>query len=100
MTELARTLVELEDEDLRVLSAVERGMAQREWVPSHEIPGLARLPAEEAEYRVGRLEGEHLERTGEREIGYRLKAPGYDALALDALAERGSVAEVGVKIEV
>lgn len=98
--ELADTYTSLEDDDFRVLNAIERGMSQNEWVPRHEVPRLARMPEEEAEYRLDRLDGELLERRTGRVEGFRLVAVAYDSLALKALAERGSVAALGSKIEV
>ncbi len=98
--ELAETYASLEEDDFRVLNAIERGMSQNEWVPRHEVPRLSRMPEEETEYRLDRLDGELLERRTGRVEGFRLVALAYDALALKALAERGSVAALGSKIEV
>ncbi len=98
--EFAETYASLEDDDFRVLNAIERGMSQNEWVPRNEVPRLARMPEEEAEYRLGRLDGELLERRRDRVEGFRLVAAAYDVLALKALAEAGSVSALGTKIEV
>jgi RIO kinase 2 len=98
---LAETFAELEDEDFRVLNAVERGMQHSEWVPEDEIAGLARLHPEEAEYHASRLNDlELIEQRDLRYLGYRLVAAGYDVLALKALAERDTVTRLGSKIEV
>lgn len=98
---LAETVAELEDEDFRVLNAVERGMQHNEWVPEDEIAGLARLHPEEAEYHASRLNDlELVEQRDLRYLGYRLVAAGYDVLALKAFAERDTVTRLGSKIEV
>ncbi|MCX2818270.1 serine/threonine protein phosphatase [Haladaptatus sp. F3-133] len=98
---LAESFGRLEDEEFRVLNAVERGMEHNEWVPEEEIPGLARLHPDEAEYHVSRLNDlELVERRDSRYLGYRLVAEGYDVLALNALAETGSVTRLGGNIEV
>jgi len=98
---LAESFGRLEDEEFRVLNAVERGMEHNEWVPEDEIPGLARLHPDEAEYHVSRLNDlELVERRDSRYLGYRLVAEGYDVLALNALAETGSVTRLGGNIEV
>jgi len=98
---LAETFAELEDEDFRVLNAVERGMQHNEWVPEDEIAGLARLHPDEAEYHASRLNDlELVEQRDLRYLGYRLVASGYDVLALKAFAERDTVTRLGSKIEV
>lgn len=98
---LAETFAELEDEDFRVLNAVERGMQHSEWVPEDEIAGLARLHPDEAEYHASRLNDlELVEQRDLRYLGYRLVASGYDVLALKAFAERDTVTRLGSKIEV
>jgi len=98
---LAETFRGLDDEDLSLLSAVERGMAHNEWVPETELPSLADLHAEEAEYRASRLNDlELVETRSGRCVGYRLLSAGYDLLALNALVEGGSVTSLGAKIEV
>jgi len=98
---LAETFAELEDEDFRVLSAVERGMQHNEWVPDDEIAGLARLHPDEAEYHTSRLNDlELVEQRDLRYLGYRLVATGYDVLALKAFVERDTVTRLGSKIEV
>ena len=102
MTEnLPETFAELEDEDFRVLNAIERGMGHSEWVPEDEIAGLARLHPDEAEYHASRLNDlELVEQRDLSYLGYRLLAPGYDVLALKAFVERDTVTRLGAKIEV
>ena len=102
MTEnLPETFAELEDEDFRVLNAIERGMGHSEWVPEDEIAGLARLHPDEAEYHASRLNDlELVEQRDLSYLGYRLLAPGYDVLALKAFVERDTVTRLGSKIEV
>jgi len=98
---LPETFAELEDEDFRVLNAIERGMGHSEWVPEDEIAGLARLHPDEAEYHASRLNDlELVEQRDLSYLGYRLLAPGYDVLALKAFVERDTVTRLGSKIEV
>jgi RIO kinase 2 len=98
---LAETFGSLEQEDFRVLNAVERGMEHNEWVPEEELAGLARLHPDEAEYHASRLNDlELIEQRDTRYLGYRLVAPGYDALALNAFVEADTVTRLGTKIEV
>ncbi len=98
--ELAETYASLEDDDFRVLNAIERGMSQNEWVPREEVPRLARLNEDEASYRIDRLDGELLERRAGRVEGFRLLAVAYDVLAFRALAERGTITALGNKFKV
>jgi RIO kinase 2 len=98
---LPETFAELEDEDFRVLNAIERGMGHSEWVPEDEIAGLARLHPDEAEYHASRLNDlELVEQRDLSYLGYRLLAPGYDVLALKAFVKRDTVTRLGAKIEV
>ncbi|MFW5983827.1 MAG: RIO1 family regulatory kinase/ATPase, partial [Halobacteria archaeon] len=98
---LAETFAQLEDEDFRVLNAVERGMEHNEWVPEDEIAGLARLHPDEAEYHASRLNDlELVEQRDARYLGYSLVASGYDVLAINAFAEAGTVTRLGSKVEV
>jgi RIO kinase 2 len=98
---LAETFATLEDEDFRVLSAIERGMEHNEWVPEDEIPGLARIHPDEAEYHASRLNDlELIEQRDTRYLGYRLVASGYDVLAFKSFVESDTVTRLGTKIEV
>ncbi|XGI83572.1 serine/threonine-protein kinase RIO2 [Halorutilales archaeon Cl-col2-1] len=96
---IAPVFTQLEDKDIRVLNAVERGMKSSEWVPESEIAGLARLPPEETEYRISRLEDRELI-TGEtvQYRGYQLLFAGYDVLALNSFVKADQLTAMGAKV--
>lgn len=101
MSDVVDVFPELQKKDFRVLNAVERGMQHSEWVPEKEIPGLARLPEEETEYRLSRLNKlELLERNKAQYVGYRLNDTAYDSLALNAFVQRDSVTALGSIVNV
>lgn len=83
-------LKQLESYDLRVLNAVERGMARFEYVPLEEIAKLAGLDTEKVHALTKKLNALGLiqRRIGSYE-GYILTSRGYDCLALNALVKRG-----------
>jgi RIO kinase 2 len=63
-----------------------------EWVDRGELPRFARLDPEEVAYRLDRCHDRDLiERRTIQYEGYRLTTRGYDALALHAFAERGTI---------
>lgn len=100
MTDVSVVFQELEKNDFRVLNAVERGMKYNEWVPETELPGLARLPREETDYRTRRLnEYELLKRNKKQYVGFQLTAPGYDLLALNAFVNRNSIIAMGSQVD-
>lgn len=95
-TQLAERYRGATDAEVRTLSAVERGMQDRDWVPTGEIPGLARLPGEDIDHALDALNDDELvERHRERHEGYRLTFDGYDLLALNALVESDAVVDLG-----
>lgn len=101
MSDVAEVFPDLQEKDFRVLNAVERGMQHSEWVPEQEIPGLARLPTEETEYRLDRLNKlELLQRNKTQYMGYRLNNTGYDSLALNTFVQRDTVTALGSIVNV
>lgn len=96
---VAPLMQELDSEDFYLLSAVEHGMRFSEWVDRSKIPKFAGFDANETEYRLNRcLEFELIERRTIQYEGYRLRFEGYDALALRAFSERGTLQSVGSPI--
>ncbi len=98
---VASQLAELESEDFYLLSGVEQGMRFSEWVAHEKLPDFADLTPENVDYRLDRCERRGLvERKTIQYEGYRLTFEGYDALALHAFAERGTVEGVGAPLGV
>jgi RIO kinase 2 len=98
---VAGLMADLEPEDFYLLSGVEQGMRFGEWVDRDTLPKYTRLTPENVDYRLDRcLDWGLIERKTIQYEGYKLKFEGYDALALHAFAERGTVAEFGAPLGV
>jgi RIO kinase 2 len=98
---LAEAFLGLEREDFSLLSAIELGMRDHEWVPLPEIARLSGLTGRKAEYRLGLLFKKKLIR---REAlayeGYQIEFDAYDLLALSDFVKRDSVKSIGERIGV
>jgi len=97
MAEAAKHLLDIEKEDLRVLTAIEIGMKRSEYVTVPNIKFYARYPLEETLYRLKKVhkEGMIVRNASSYEIGYTLNSLGYDVLALHTLVERGKISKLG-----
>ena len=94
-------LKKLDPKDIRVLNAIERGMARYEIVPIHQIARLAGLNVEETSIRLSKLHKLNLIwRSIGPYVGYVLKVTGYDCLALNALSKANIVEAIGRKLGV
>jgi RIO kinase 2 len=76
----------LEQEDFRVLQAIEIQMSRHEYVPESTIPGFANLSPQEVKYRLPRLR-RLIRRWKGFYTGYQLNSAGYDCLAINALVK-------------
>nr|XP_054756289.1 uncharacterized protein LOC129262230 [Lytechinus pictus] len=91
----------LSKEDFRVLTALEMGMKNHEIVPSNLVASIANLRHGGCHKVLKELVRNKLIAWEHGKVsGYRLTYPGYDYLALKALAARDSVASVGNQIGV
>ena len=92
----ASILPELEPEDLRVLQAIELGMAGFKYVPLEEIVKYANLNPREVEFRISALNKRGLlyGQPGPY-AGYILNYTGYDCLALNALVKADALEALG-----
>ncbi|KON29756.1 hypothetical protein AC482_05630 [miscellaneous Crenarchaeota group-15 archaeon DG-45] len=97
----AGVLTALEPEELRVLQAVELGMAGFEYVPVEEVVKYAGLSTSEVEFRIGELNKKDLlyGQPGPY-AGYILNYAGYDILALNALAKADVLEALGGRLGV
>jgi RIO kinase 2 len=86
----------LHEKDLRVLHALERLMKRYRWVPLENLGKAAELGEKETSYRLSRLLSLGMVKFEKVPYdGYSLVYTGYDALALDTLAGKGTVAALG-----
>ncbi len=87
---------DLQEKDLRVLRALERLMKRHEWVPLDLLGRAADLGEKETSFRLSRLLAFGMARYEKVPYeGYALVFTGYDALALNALSAKGTVAALG-----
>ena len=95
----AKGLRYMSTDEMRVLTAVEQGMKNHEYVPSSLIEVLAGLKRGGA-FKVLRLLAKHklVQHESVPQESFRLTNKGYDWLALRALSKRGSVEALGIRI--
>ena len=93
---LARILEALEDDDYRVLRAIERNLGRYEYVPAEVVERQSKLPPSRLLKSLRRLSDLKLvRRTLGSVIGYTLTFLGLDALAIRALTAKGVIEELG-----
>ncbi len=101
MENLAETFLKLSREDLSVLSAIEAGMRDHEWVPIPEISRLSGVSPRKVDYRLHVLSDMKLvTKTTIHYEGYQIGFDAYDLLALSDLVKRDFVKCIGDRIGV
>ena len=92
----AEAVRNLQENDLRVLHALERLMKRYRWVPLEVLRKGAELGEKETSFRLSRLLSLGMAKYEKVPYdGYSLVFSGYDALALEALSRRGTVSSLG-----
>jgi len=88
-------------EEFRIMTAIEMGMRNHEFVPVPLIESIAKL-TRGGTYKILANLSRHklIARETKGYEGYRLTYPGYDFLALRALAARGTIVEAGRRLGV
>jgi RIO kinase 2 len=98
---LAVAFLKLSSEDFSIMSSIEAGMRDHEWVPPLHIARLSGLPVRKVDYRLRILEDMGLVfRETIHYVGYQIDFNGYDLLALAELVKRGFVGCIGDKVGV
>lgn len=91
-----RVYPELENEDFRVLSMIEAGMAQHEFVPTEQIHKFSKVPMDRIVFTLGKLNKLNLTyRSKTSYEGYTLNFIGYDCLAIHALVKGSIIGSFG-----
>jgi RIO kinase 2 len=92
----ALLLTRLDPRELRVLSGIELGMSQYEFVPTNVLTKYSGLSAEEAKFWLGELDKKDLlyGQAGSYS-GYILNYNGYDLLALNAIVKSDMLQALG-----
>jgi len=94
----ARLVKSLENNDWKVLRALESSMKKGEFTPVTYLANESGLDAEEVEFRLKRLQDFELVRHDPR--GFAMVWVGYDALALKGLVDRNLISGMGMAIGV
>ena len=86
----------LETEDFRLLSLIEAGMAQHEYVPVEQLYKLSKVPPDRITFALGKLNKLNLiyQNRGAY-TGHKLNYTGYDCLAIHALVKAGIIGSFG-----
>lgn len=86
----------LENEDFRLLSIIEAGMAQHEYVPVEQIHKFSKVPMDRITFSLGKLNKLNLiYQTRGAYTGHTLNYTGYDCLAIHALVKAGVIGSFG-----
>ncbi|HJH32569.1 MAG TPA: serine/threonine protein kinase [Methanosarcinaceae archaeon] len=96
-----RTFKKLDNKDFRVLTGIELGMKNFEWVPVEEVQKFTKYPYGALQNKFRLLMKDNLViRTILPYEGYQIYFDGYDALALNTLVKRGTISAIGDEIGV
>ena len=91
-----RVFRKLENEDFRVLQAIESAMSKREFVPKEQITKYAKLPLDRVNFTLGRLNKLGLIfQIRSPYVGHTLNYAGYDCLAINAFVKAGVIEAFG-----
>jgi RIO kinase 2 len=92
---------ELDDDDFRLLTAIEVGHRRSSLVPQDELLQYTGFDSPDLKYHLGRLFDVGLIISeGEPYKGYKLVPRGYDFLALNVMVKRGRIDEIGDRVAV
>jgi RIO kinase 2 len=92
----AEAVRDLQENDLRVLHALERLMKRYRWVPLDVLTRATGVGEKEVSFRLSRLLGFGMAKYEKVPYeGYSLVFTGYDALALHALSGKGTISALG-----
>jgi RIO kinase 2 len=92
----------LQNEDFRVLQAIETGMSEHEFVPKEQVARFTKLDlARDTDFRLSRLSKLGLiYQIREAYTGYTLNYAGYDCLAINALVKANVLEALGKSLGV
>ncbi|MHB1909162.1 MAG: RIO1 family regulatory kinase/ATPase domain-containing protein [Nitrososphaerales archaeon] len=92
----ARSIKELDDEDIIVLKGLEKSFTRFESIPLENLERITKLDKRKLEFRLSRLNLFGF--VVRSESGYTLVSTGLDALALHSLVKRGLISGMGRSI--
>ncbi|MDY0385989.1 MAG: serine/threonine-protein kinase RIO2 [Methanolobus sp.] len=99
--DVVKLFKKMDSKDLRILTGIEIGMRDFEWVPVEELMKFTRLPYSSLVYKMKALIRNNMViGTNIPYEGYQIYFDGYDTLALNTLVKRGTISAIGDEIGV
>lgn len=99
--EVIKVFKQLDNKDIRILTGIEIGMKNSEWVPVEDVMKYTRMTYDHISFRLKKLAKlKLLSFTSIPYEGYKIYFEGYDALALHTFVQRKTISAVGNEIGV
>lgn len=99
--EVIKVFKQLDNKDIRILTGIEIGMKNSEWVPVEDVMKYTRMTYDHISFRLKKLAKlKLLSFTNVPYEGYQIYFEGYDALALHTFVQRKTISAVGNEIGV
>ncbi|MBC7085929.1 MAG: serine/threonine protein kinase [Methanomethylovorans sp.] len=99
INEVIKAFKQLDNKDIRILTGIEIGMKNFEWVPVEDIMKYTRIPYDHLSFRFKKLSKlKLLLFTNIPYEGYKIYFEGYDALALHTFVQRKTISAIGNEI--
>ena len=99
--EVIKVFKQLDNKDIRILTGIEIGMKNSEWVPVEDVMKYTRMTYDHISFRLKKLAKlKLLSFTSIPYEGYQIYFEGYDALVLHTFVQRKTISAVGNEIGV
>ena len=99
--EVIKVFKQLDNKDIRILTGIEIGMKNSEWVPVEDVMKYTRMTYDHLSFRFEKLAKlKLLSFTNIPYEGYQIYFEGYDALVLHTFVQRKTISAVGNEIGV
>lgn len=91
--------LDIEEEDIEFLKELEKGTKSYELIPEDKLTKISRLPEQDINYRLGRLNKFQLVGSNTTKYkGYRILPSGYDVLAIWKLVQKDVIEAFGKEL--
>ncbi len=99
--EVIKVFKQLDNKDIRILTGIEIGMKNSEWVPVENVMKYTRMTYDNLSFKLKKLGKLNLlSFTNVPYEGYQIYFEGYDALALHTFVQRKTISAIGNEIGV
>ncbi len=99
--EVIKVFKQLDNKDIRILTSIEIGMKDSQWVPVEDIMKYTRMTYDHLSFRLKKLARlKLLSFTNIPYEGYQIYFEGYDTLALHTFVQRKTISAIGNEIGV